>query len=232
MEPLIKRSHLSTKVGTEVDSLTVTLQVNPGAVAAGVPLAAFALQGGFDGARLRVERFFASGWGVPPAGSLGMFEGRVADVDASATQVQMQVKSGLEVLNIKLPRNLYTASCGHSLYDGGCRVQRSQFTVQGQAGAGSDRRFVAAATAEAAGYFEQGAITFTSGPNAGQVRTVRSHGSEGVGVVFPFPYVPQEGDAFEIVPGCDRRRSTCESKFGNLQNFRGFPFIPVPETTF
>jgi hypothetical protein len=33
-------------------------------------LAQFAREGGFDGARLQVRRFFAADWSVPEAGSL------------------------------------------------------------------------------------------------------------------------------------------------------------------
>jgi len=31
----------------------------------------------------------------------------------------------------------------------------------------------------------------------------------------------------KIYPGCDRVRATCESKFDNLDNFGGFPWIPT-----
>jgi hypothetical protein len=112
-----------------------------------------------------------------------MFDGRVADVDASASEVQLQVKSGLEMLNLKLLRILYAASCGHTLYDDGCRLARGEFLVTGEAGEGSGRRFIAAALERPAGYFDLGAVRFTSGRNAEQLRTVRSHGDEGVEVL-------------------------------------------------
>jgi hypothetical protein len=38
------------------------------------------------------------------------------------------------------------------------------------------------------------------------------------------------GADFLAYPGCDRLQATCSGKFANLPNFRGCPFIPVPET--
>lgn len=230
--PIVKRGGLRHKVGVEVDTLQVTLQVNPEVQQGGVPLAQFALQGGFDGARLTVRRYFAADWERPPAGSLELFSGRVADVDASAGEVRLQVKSDLEILNSRLPRNLYMAQCLHTVYDTGCQASRAAFTVHAQASTGSTRGLIQANLAEPAGYFEQGALSFTTGRNAGQSRTVKTQGAEGVQVVFPFPFVPEPGDAFDLVPGCDGLQATCAGKFNNLVHFRGFPNIPVPETSY
>ncbi|WP_371125854.1 phage BR0599 family protein [Bosea sp. (in: a-proteobacteria)] len=33
-------------------------------------------------------------------------------------------------------------------------------------------------------------------------------------------------DTFLATPGCDKRFATCQAKFGNGINFRGFPHIP------
>jgi uncharacterized phage protein (TIGR02218 family) len=35
-----------------------------------------------------------------------------------------------------------------------------------------------------------------------------------------------EGDSFIARAGCDKRISTCNAKFANTANFRGFPNIP------
>jgi uncharacterized phage protein (TIGR02218 family) len=231
-DPIVKRGALRHKVGVEVDTLQVTLQVNPEVQQGGVPLAQFALQGGFDGARLTVQRYFAADWGVAPAGSLALFSGRVADVDSSASEVRLQVKSDLEILNTKLPRNLYMAQCLHTVYDNGCKAVRASFTVPGSAAAGSSRDLVLTALSQPEGHFDQGSLTFTSGRNAGLARTVKRQTSTQVRLAFPFPYVPEAGDSFDLVPGCDGRQATCSGKFNNLVHFRGYPYIPVPETTY
>ena len=82
------------------------------------------------------------------------------------------------------------------------------------------------------GYFSQGVIRFTSGPNNGVGRSVQQYYSDGsVVVVPPLPALPVAGNTFVILPGCDKAMSTCGGKFNNLVNFRGFPFVPRPETS-
>ena len=34
------------------------------------------------------------------------------------------------------------------------------------------------------------------------------------------------GDAFTVTAGCDKLFATCQSRFSNSANFRGFPHIP------
>ena len=34
------------------------------------------------------------------------------------------------------------------------------------------------------------------------------------------------GDAFTITAGCDKQFATCQAKFANAVNFRGFPHMP------
>ena len=34
------------------------------------------------------------------------------------------------------------------------------------------------------------------------------------------------GDLVRLEAGCDKRSETCRSKFANIANFRGFPFVP------
>ena len=47
---------------------------------------------------------------------------------------------------------------------------------------------------------------------------------------MPLPNVPAVGDTFSVFPGCDKTKTTCAGKFSNIARFRGFPFVPVPET--
>jgi hypothetical protein len=92
--------------------------------------------------------------------------------------------------------------------------------------------------ASPADWYALGKIVFTSGQNNGYQRTVKASTQNlvsGNNTVFatlssPFPFVPAVGDALTVYPGCDRTQLTCQQKFSNLVHFKGFPFIPVPET--
>ena len=42
----------------------------------------------------------------------------------------------------------------------------------------------------------------------------------------PFAHAILPGDAFTVTAGCDKQFATCQAKFDNAVNFRGFPHIP------
>ena len=48
-------------------------------------------------------------------------------------------------------------------------------------------------------------------------------------LLYPLQSVPAAGDSFTVYFGCDHTPGTCQSKFNNLANFRGFPYVPPPQ---
>jgi len=230
--PGLKRGPTKLQIGVEVDTLEITFLVNAGIEINGMPLAQFAQQGGFDGARIKLERVFMGTWGDTSAGSLVNFVGRVADVECTRTEVRLIINSDLELLNIALPRNIYQAGCIHSLYDNGCALQSAAFTANGAVTSGSTVSSINCNLAAGAAYYELGTISFTSGANTGLTRAVKSYTTGNVVPSIPLPEAPVAGDLFVIKPGCDKLADTCDTKFANLGNFRGYPTIPVPETSY
>lgn len=232
--PALTRGRTRAIIGIEVDTLEINFLVNSTVLVNSLPLAQFAANGGFDGARLELDRAFmpVGSYGDTSAGVLVMFVGRVAEVECTRTAVRMNVNSDLELLNVRLPRNVYQAGCRHSLYDAGCTLSKATFTVASAAAAGSTTRVINSALAQAVGYFDLGVLTFTSGVNSGLSRTVKSYAVGIHTLSFPFPVAPTIGDTFTTYPGCDKQRTTCDTKYGNLVNFGGFPYIPVPETAY
>lgn len=85
-----------------------------------------------------------------------------------------------------------------------------------------------AARGEAAGFFTEGLIKFTSGDNAGlKSLEIRSHAAGGIFITHePFYYLPVVGDAYTITEGCLHTKEACKAK-GNILNFGGFSFIPA-----
>jgi uncharacterized phage protein (TIGR02218 family) len=74
-------------------------------------------------------------------------------------------------------------------------------------------------------------ILIKSGSNAGVKRTIKRWLSTGDIELFnPFRYKPNQGDLCDIVVGCDKTKSTCQTKFSNVVNFLGFPHIPLPDS--
>lgn len=233
--PGIERSRCKWSIGTEVDSLNITLTTDaarPYALS-GIPLLAYIRAGGFARAQVQLDRAFWGAGDTAPVGALLWFSGRLAEVPSiDRYEVELTIKSAMERLNIQVPRELFQAQCLRTVYDSECTVSRAAFTSAGAATTVSSvgRTQFSTGLANATGYFDLGTITFTSGANSGASRTVKSQVGGVITVLSPLPAPVSVGDAFTIVPGCDGLQATCSGKFSNLPRFKGQPYIPQPET--
>jgi uncharacterized phage protein (TIGR02218 family) len=225
--PIIKRGNTRITSTLEVDTLTVTIETGESVTLGGIPFAHAAANGALDGATVKLERAFMQEWGNVAA-TVHLFEGRVAGIDPKHTEVVLQVKSLLELLNIQWPRNLYQPGCNHQLYGNGCGLSRSAYQVNGTATGGSTTR-INWPNGKPNGYFDQGVIVFTSGRNIGARRTIKESNASGLDIALPLPYPPLSGESFTAVPGCNKTHIICSGKFGNISRFRGFPWVPPPE---
>lgn len=232
--PAIERSRVRTVIGFEVDTLDLTIHATAAHTINGVPILKAAARGMLDGATVLLERVFLNPSDLfgPVVGGYINFSGRVADMTVTRAEARVVVKSDIELLNIQMPKNLYQPGCQHTLYDADCGINRASVATSATVGAGSSTTTLnAAQITQAAGWFDLGYIVFTSGALAGTKRTIKAGTPGAVSLLNPLPQAPAPGDAFTAYPGCDKTMTTCSAKFSNLANFRGFPFIPVPETT-
>jgi uncharacterized phage protein (TIGR02218 family) len=225
-------------LGVEVDQLA--FDVLPGsATVEGLPFLAACRQGVFDGAELQLDYAYMPSWGDTSAGTVIAFAGRVAEIDAGRSLATFTVNGHLELLNLNLPRNLYMPGCVNTLGDASCGVSLAAFAASGTGVAfGGDAHALATTSlAQPSGYYDLGKLQFTSGANAGLWRSVKSYTYQWDGInsvlffTAPFPQAFGAGDAFTVYPGCDKTLGVngC-TKFSNTARYRGFPFVPVPET--
>ena len=229
--PGFKRSKVRCVTGIEVDTLDLTIYPTRTHLVNGQPFLAAARAGAFDGASLRVDRVFMT---APPAivGGVIHFTGSVSPMVVGRTEAKVTISSPLQKLNIQMPRNLFQPGCLHTLYDSGCGVSRAAMAVPAVVqGANMSILMTGSLTAYPAGYFDAGYVLFTSGALAGTTRTVKTVSGSSVMLLNPLPTAPVVGDFFNIYPGCDKSQGTCTGKFNNVINFRGIPYIPVPETS-
>jgi len=84
-------------------------------------------------------------------------------------------------------------------------------------------------TGFANGWFTEGTVEFTTGPNTGFIRDVRNHTGTTFSTKIEFPYDITVGDEFILTVGCQKRMQDCRDKFANWKNFRGFPYVPTNE---
>lgn len=214
--------------GLEVDRQQVSIAPLAGATLFGDPWLNAIRAGALDGAWIQRDRVFMSSSLSGGIDGVTLFKGRVSTVDrVGRTSAEITVASPLVVLDYQMPRNLFSPTCLHTLYDAGCSLNMGDFAL--------NTTVASAATANvingpgAATNHVQGTLVFNSGVNAGIRSTVRSvvAGTSWT-LMYPLPSVPEIGDAFSVFWGCDHTFATCGTKFSNQKNFRGFPNTPPP----
>lgn len=219
-------------IGTEVDDLSLTLGDE---VVGGSRLADLARQGYFDNAEILLEKVIMQTFGVTTPGTLILFWGNASTVVASKTTVQFTVQAELNILQNQFPRNVFQPGCLHSLFDAGCTLNPASFLDSVTCRTGSTTTQINTTSNRASTYFDLGVVTFTSGVLNGLSFPVRSYSLPGAnqGIFVPLykmPSAPANGDTLHALPGCDKKLTTCNTKFSNLAHFRGYPVVPAPET--
>lgn len=222
--PIIDRGTTRIITGIEVDQLDFSLKGNYSF--SGVPMPQAASNGFFDSATVTLSRCVMPTYGDTSLGAVVLFSGRITKVTPSHSMIRFNVKSDIERLNIRMPRNLYQPTCTHSLYDAGCGVLKTAFTKTATVTGGSLTSINTTLT-DPVGWFDQGYITFTTGTLTGVRRTVKSYGGGIITINLPLPAAPN--GTLEAVPGCAKTLDVCKTKYNNLNRFRGFPWIPRPE---
>ncbi len=79
-------------------------------------------------------------------------------------------------------------------------------------------------------WFTRGFVEWLTGANAGRRMRIKRHrilSATSRIELWSAPYqIPQPGDQAHVIAGCDKQLGTCQSKFENVANFRGFPHMP------
>ena len=232
--PRIDRSALSQKTGIEVS--TVKIDVYPTAndiIGNGLWLQALQ-RGFFDGAAVTISRAFAPAWGQPVTGTIILMAGRVADAKFGRSKVTIEVNSWTEILKNPMPRTYYQSPCNNTLGDARCGVNVPAFAEIGSITYVENASIFAVNNYAPAGFFTYGRMTMTSGLCNTETRPIAFAGGPAPGgqefvLQIPFSRAPAVGDTFLAYPGCDKTKFTCQTKYNNLSNFTGYPFIPAPE---
>lgn len=117
-------------------------------------------------------------------------------------------------------------NCRARLGDARCRKDLTSFTYTGTlTGVTSNQVFRDSARTEALAWFDEGEITFTSGPNNGLSAKVKSYAADGTfTLALPFLGTVAIGHTYSAVAGCRKRlEEDCRDKFDNVLNFVGEP---------
>ncbi|MGV8954021.1 MAG: DUF2163 domain-containing protein [Cypionkella sp.] len=142
-----------------------------------------------------------------------------------------ELRSAKHGLNARHGR-VYQGLCDAELGDARCGVNASLHRGFAMVEAIEDpyRLRVSGLAGFATGWFGLGKALWTLGQrdglSDGVVSHVRMGGADVLSFGVPLGEWVEVGDTLTVTAGCDRRFATCQAKFGNALNFRGFPHIP------
>lgn len=185
--------------------------------------------GRYDGAKVEV---YLVNW-HDVAGFVKLRTQELGEVSYGASMFRAELRSLAHRLDQTIGR-VFSKRCGADLGDSACSVDVSDAQYQASGtilSADNDQTCTVDGLASFEdGWFRYGLVTFLSGENVGLSMEIHDHVNEDgdVSLTFfaPMANIPQAGDSFTIIAGCDKTCETCASKFANIINFQGFPHMP------
>lgn len=168
-----------------------------------------------------------------------IWKGRLSSVKPEEIAITLVFESIFTSLRRPGLRAKYQRSCPHALYGRGCFLNKEDWAVTDVVTnvAGATVVMPIAATYPT-GYFTSGMIEAPDGT----LRFIINHVGDTLTLIRALDpltaafaeagYGLSYGEYFggvkaRIFPGCDRTKETCDSKFNNLLNMGGFPYIPI-----
>lgn len=211
-------SAVTSQAGMAVDNLEIEGMLRDDAISH-----AALLDGLYDHAQLQV---FMVDYTQPDAGTLHVKTGWLGEVTLRDGVFVVEVR-GLSAALQQTIGEVYSATCRAKLGDARCGKNLTALTVSGTVEeVESEFAFTDSGRIEPNGYFAYGTVSFTSGANAGQRMEIRDFAQGRFSLFLPLPKPLQAGDAYSLIPGCDKQMDTCIQRFGNAVNFRGEPHVP------
>lgn len=160
-------------------------------------------------------------------GRLLLRKGWIGNIQLNKNTFVAELRGMMQPLQQSIGR-VTTATCNAVLGDTRCKVNMASYSYPGlvTSSQNTNRLFSDSTIVAASGYFNEGVVEWTGGLNSGYVMEVKYQVLTDIELQQPMPYVIQAGDTYIIKAGCDKLVSTCNTKFNNVVNFRGFPHIP------
>ena len=178
--------------------------------------------GRFDFAKVEI---FLCNWVKTKDPVFMIRKGTIGQVKHGRYGFQAEVRGLLEAYQ-QSAGTVYQKSCRARLGDSRCKVNLDGLATAGQVTQLNADGTLGINLINAAGYFDYGVLTFTTGDNTGGQYEVKTFVDGVITLFLPTAHSIAVGDTFTVLPGCDGNFSTCRTKFGNGLNFRGEPHVP------
>lgn len=174
-------------------------------------------------------QIFVYNWASPGDGIDTLSTGTLGEATVSDNQLTIELR-GLQQPLQQPVGSPSTKTCRARLGDALCRKDLTSFTYTGTlTHVTSNQEFRDSARAEALAWFDDGLFTFTSGPNAGLQRKIKTHLANGTFTLSrPLLGTVAVGHTYSVIAGCRKRLAEdCVAKFNNVINFQGEPHRPT-----
>jgi uncharacterized phage protein (TIGR02218 family) len=163
-----------------------------------------------------------------------IFVGQIRDITFKGQQGQVTCVGFEYFLNKPLPKYRYQPQCNWKLYSTRCQINKETFAdVYGTIKQSLTVTWVQSdgLSIACAGMVDHGYNFYKGGDAETQYTQSEKRmiaWSSGIALGFRFKFRNLiVGDGITIYPGCDGAVNTCITKFNNIENFGGFPYIPM-----
>lgn len=173
--------------------------------------------GRWDGAGLKM---FAVDWNAPEE-TVPLARGELGAVSLEGGRFTAELRGPTAMLETPVVEET-SPECRAELGDQRCRVDMAGRWQLRNVISVDDRDLVLDGT----GDWGWGELRWIDGANGGLRSAVLSSSGTTVTLREPPPFTVQAGERVMIAEGCDKRLTTCASRFGNAANFRGEPHLP------
>jgi uncharacterized phage protein (TIGR02218 family) len=224
--PGMSVSSIASTLGLEVDNLKATLGDNEDILQADV------LDGLWDGAPYRLFLFnpLAPGDGIVP-----WHYGTVAHIEPRVGAFDIELRDWRQALHQDTTPT-HQQGCTYELGGPRCKKDLTAFTFDDEpiTSVQSAYQITCSGLAQAAGFFTNGKLRFSTGANANGLtsqiwRRIRVHDTGGV-LTLQLPLIREvsPGDEITIIAGCTHRfEEDCVAKYGNAVNNGGCSAKPL-----
>lgn len=178
------------------------------------------IAGRWDGAALEVR---LTEWEAPGELWLLLAKGEIGSVARRGGAFTAELVGAMAALKAPVAPST-SPDCRATLGDRHCRIdlagRRKVVVVSGVEDG------VVSVSGLAAGVYGFGALRWLSGANCGTVQGVVDNGGDAVTLADAPPFAVEPGALALLTQGCDRQLETCRTRFANVVNFRGEPYLP------
>ena len=176
--------------------------------------------GRFDFAEVEI---FLCNWVKVTDPVLILRRGTIGRISHGKNGFQAEVRGLLEAFQ-QAAGLAYQKQCRAQFGDSQCGLNKAAYTFTGTVTSISQDGSFSTNLTQEDDYFSYGVIRFD---RTGEEMEVKKYSQTGGGISLFLPVSSfAVGDTFSISAGCDGNFSTCKTRFSNVFNFRGEPFIP------